>query len=118
MNNVSWLLELDINGDNIDAAKELMHEMVGATNENEPDTLIYEWSFSEDGRKCHIYERYRDSDAAMVHMKTFGEKYAERFMSLYQPVKFTVYGNPDSIVKQGLAPLGAVFMPTEAGFSR
>jgi quinol monooxygenase YgiN len=117
-NNVSWLLELNINGGNVSAAKELMEEMVSATKENESNTLSYEWNFSEDGQSCHIYERYLDSDAVMVHAQAFGEKFAERFMSVFAPARLTVYGNPDSNVKEGLAPFGPEYMSTEGGFTR
>jgi quinol monooxygenase YgiN len=47
-----------------------MNDMVESTKA-EPGALNYEWFISEDGTSCHIYERYADSAAAMVHMGHF-----------------------------------------------
>jgi quinol monooxygenase YgiN len=115
---VHWVLELDIRDGQLDALKALMNEMVEATRANEPGTLHYEWFVSEDGSKCHIYERYVDSAAVMVHMGTFGQHYAKRFMALLQPTRITVYGPADEAVRKTMAPLGAVHMAEIGGFVR
>ncbi len=51
---IYWVLEVDVNEGSSDAFTDLMHEMVKATRANEPGTLNYEWSFSDDGSRCHI----------------------------------------------------------------
>ncbi|MFC1764123.1 antibiotic biosynthesis monooxygenase [Planctomycetota bacterium] len=85
---------------------------------NEPDTLNYEWTISGDSKNCHIYERYVDSAATLTHWGTFGEKYAERFMSAVDPTRFVVYGDTNNEVKAALAGFGAVFMSPFGGFAR
>ena len=117
-NNVYWILELVIKDGELDSFRSLMSEMVDATQANEPDTLNYEWAISKDGKSCHIYERYADSAATLTHLGTFGEKYAERFMTAVDPTRFVVYGNPNSEVKAALAGFGAVFMSPFGGFAR
>ncbi len=116
--NVYWVLELAIKPGELDNFKALMKEMVEATQANEPHTLNYEWTISEDSQSCHIYERYADSTATMAHLKTFGEKFAERFMAALEPTRFTVYGNPNDEVKGALSGFGAVFMAPIGGFAR
>lgn len=84
----------------------LMEEMVAPTLANEPGTLNYEWSTSGDGRIGHIFERYVDSDATMVHLASFGQNYTARFMEILSPTGFTVYGSPNQQVKEALAGFG------------
>jgi quinol monooxygenase YgiN len=116
--NVYWVLELTIKPGELDNFRALMKEMVEGTQSNEPNTLNYEWTISEDSQYCHIYERYADSAATMRHLRTFGEKFAERFMAALEPTRFTVYGNPNDEVKEALSGFGAVYMSQIGGFAR
>ncbi len=116
--NVYWLLEVAIKPGEFDNFKALMKEMVEATQTNEPNTLNYEWTITEDSQSCHIYERYADSTATMTHLGAFGEKYAERFMASVEPTRFVVYGPANNAVKEALSGFGAVFMAPFGGFAR
>lgn len=115
---VSWMLELSIKHGEQDSLKTLMREMVEATQATEPGTLNYEWFFSTDEKTCHIWERYADSAAAMIHLGHFGEKFAERFMAALEPTRFVVYGNPNDEVKEALSAFGVAYMAPVAGFAR
>lgn len=75
--NIFWLLGLTVSDGKLESLKKLMAEMVDSTNKNEPDTINYEWFLSADKKICHIYERYKNSDAVMKHLAAFGEKFAE-----------------------------------------
>ena len=88
------------------------------TKNNEPETLTYDWSISTDGKKCYFFEHYANSEAVMVHTKTFGEKFAERLLGMIEIESFEVFGNPDENVKNSLSPLGAKFSRSIGGFSR
>lgn len=118
MSYVAWMLELQVQAGKEPALRDLMAEMVAATSANEPGTLHYEWNMSGDGQSCHLYERYADSAAAMQHIATFGEKYAERFFQVLQPTRFVIYGSPTPDVKAALAGFGPTYMTQVAGFSR
>jgi quinol monooxygenase YgiN len=117
-NNVYWVLELAIKPGELDNFKGLMAEMVEATQTNEPNTLNYEWTISEDNKNCHMYERYANSGATMSHLGAFGEKFAERFIAAVELIRFVVYGNPNDEVKEALSGFGAVFMSPIGGFAR
>ncbi len=116
--NVHWLLDLNIKDGKLDDFKAVMNEMIEATRANEPGTLNYEWFISEDGKSCHIYERYVDSAATMIHLGSFGEKFAERFLAALEPTRFMVYGNPNDEVRAALVGFGAVHMSQIGGFAR
>lgn len=116
--NVHWVLELNVKEGEVDNFKTLMNEMVSTTQADEPGTLNYEWFLGEDGKTCHIHERYADSAATMTHLGSFGEKFAERFLAAAEPTRFVVYGNPNDDVRNALAGFGAVHMAQIAGFAR
>lgn len=115
---VHWVLELAVKPGKLDGFKTLMGEMVEATQANEPGTTHYEWFVSADEQSVHIYERYVDSAAVMVHMGTFGAKFAERFLDAVEPSRLTVYGNPNQEVMETLGGIGGVHMPQIGGFAR
>ena len=117
MSSIYWLVELQIQDGQSDNFKSLMRDMVAATEANEPGTLNYEWSASADGKICHIYERYVDSGAVMKHLGTFGE-FAGRFMEVFTPLRFTLYGSPSAEVKDALAAFSPTYMELSDGFSR
>ena len=115
---IYWILELDIKNGAVAQLRELLAEMVAATEADEPGTLYYEWFISEDETKCHIYERYADAAALMTHLGNFGSKFAGRFMSILQPTRMTVYGDTNEQVVNALNSMGAQFMAPLGGFNR
>lgn len=115
---ISWVFEVSINDGELENFKALMKEMVEATAENEPGTLAYEWFISEDKKRCHICEWYRDSAATVAHLTVFKANYAARLMSLSEATRFVVYGNPDAAVLEALDGFGADYMLTLGGFVR
>lgn len=115
---VCWMLQMQVQEGRGAELRALMDEMVAATTANEPGTLDYEWSLSDDGRTCHLWERYADAGAAMAHIATFGANYAERFLALLTPQAVHLYGAPDAAVREALAGFGAVVMAPAAGFRR
>ena len=115
---VAWMFELAVKPGRERDFRALMAEMAEATDANEPDTLDYEWFVSDDGRRLHLFERYADADAAMTHIRTFGERYMARFFDVLAPERMTIYGAPDDRVRGALAQLTPEVMSRAAGFSR
>jgi quinol monooxygenase YgiN len=116
--NVYWVLELAVQPARLHDFSSLMQDMVAAARTNEPGTLNYEWNINDDGAVCHIYVRYENSAAVMLHMAAFGTKFTGRFMALVQTTRFVVYGAPSAEVKTALAPYGAVYLAPFGGFKR
>lgn len=116
-NAISWNLQLSVRDGHLDEARELMKEMVSATLE-EPGTQGYEWFLSDDGKTCHINERYADSDAMMAHIGNFASNFASRFMACFEPASFSVYGDPSAEVRAALDGLGAAYFGWFGGFNR
>jgi quinol monooxygenase YgiN len=115
--NVYWLLVVNINDGKKEDFEALAKEMSDSTKQEE-GALAYEWHLTGDNKQVHIYERYADSAATMVHLASFGANFAERFMTCVTPASFTVYGKADDTVKGALADLGPSFPTQFAGFTR
>ncbi|MDP2620140.1 MAG: antibiotic biosynthesis monooxygenase [Hyphomicrobiales bacterium] len=115
---VHWVREGDIKEGKLDAFKELMAEMVEAARAEEPDTLNYEWFLSDDGQRCQISERYKDSAAAMAHLASFGRRFAERFMAVLTPTRMVVFGDPDDAVRGALSGFDPAYYTLIGGFAR
>ena len=115
---VFWILQADINAGQLDKLKALMREMVEGTQRDEPGALNYEWCIADDGKSLHLYERYADPDAVMVHRGNFAQKYAARFSTCLTVTKMTMYGNPSEAVRAAFARFNPEYFNLYAGFSR
>ena len=114
---ISWNLQMSVRDGRLDAARDLMKEMVAAT-EQEPGTERYEWFVSSDGMACHTNERYADSAAVLVHLGNFGSKFAERFLACFEPTSLSVYGAPSPEARAALDGFGATYLGWLGGFKR
>jgi len=115
--NVSWILKLEINAGKLEEFKALAEEMAAATRDEE-GALAYEWFLSDDSQTCHIYERYADSAATLIHLGNFGAKFAARFLPCVTPRGFEVYGPAAEQVRAALADFGPTYFEQFAGFVR
>jgi quinol monooxygenase YgiN len=95
----------------------VVNDLVASTK-NEPDARNYEWFASGDKKKIHLYERYTDSAAALAHLETFNEKFAQRLLATVDPARMVVYGDPTSEARKVLDGFGAIYMAQIGGFAR
>ncbi len=115
---VHWVYEVTIKGGQLTNLKNLIAEMVVGTKADEPETLVYEWVVSEDGSTGQVYERYANSEAALVHMETFTRDFAERLGTMADLARHTVYGHPSPALRQAIAGSKPIFFEDVAGFKR
>lgn len=115
---VSWMFELAVNEGRAGDLRALMTEMAQATEQNEPRTLEYEWYLDEDGRRLHLWERYVDAEAALLHLRTFEQRFARRFFDVLRPERITLYGDEVEAIRAAMGELRPPVMVRAAGFSR
>jgi quinol monooxygenase YgiN len=113
---VYWVLALKINPTQESRFREISAQLVEST-QGEVGCLNYEWSLSEDGGTCHVYERYVDSDAVRIHRQRSGA-IVKQLMALVTRLSFTLYGSPDADLKQMLADRTPQIMQPLGGFGR
>jgi quinol monooxygenase YgiN len=118
MSNVFWTFKVTVKDGEVDKLKDLIREMSDGSKANEPGTLIYEWTISEDEKLAEVHERYADSDAALRHLASFNDIFADRLMALVEPAGMTVYGSPSAALKTKLAGANPVYMEVIGGFAR
>jgi quinol monooxygenase YgiN len=106
---ISWCVELAVKPGCLDTFKELTAEMVACTR-NESGVLSYQRFATDDEKIIHAYERYANSDAAVAHLQNFREKFSQRFSSVVDRMKFTVYGTPSAELKRLLDGFGAIYL--------
>ena len=113
---VSWQVELMVKPGELDNFRALTKEMI-ETTKGESGVLIYERFVSADGRVVHVYERYMNSVAAVAHLVAFGQRYGERFKSMVDRRRFTVFGAPSNELKSILDRFNADYLGLLDGFS-
>ena len=105
---VGWIVELEIRDGKFELFEELARDMMESTK-HETGTLQYEWNMLDDKKTVIIIERYKNSLAALIHTRTFAEKFAERFNELAVQSRLFVYGVPDMKLRQVLKDAGGIF---------
>jgi quinol monooxygenase YgiN len=115
---VFWVVEGEIQHGALDTLKSLINEMVTNTKNNEPGTLAYEWFIDGGKTRCHIFERYQDSAAAMIHLRTFEERFASRLGQVMKIDRLALHGDAEKELVEGLRGDGTVFLLPAGGFNR
>lgn len=113
--NIYWVLRVILNDGQEEAFEPLMAEMVESTKA-ETGAVAYEWY--RDGKAVDLFENYASNADAMIHMQNFGANFAKRFMTVFTPAAFDVYGPVEEDLRAALAPVGAVFHTKVGGFAR
>lgn len=113
-NQISWVFELTLNN-SANELKQLMLKLVESTKK-EPQTLAYEWYLSVDEKICHIYEKYENSEAAILHLATFKKEFASSLLALGQATYFVVYGNCSKDLLESLEGFNGQYMNPIGGF--
>jgi quinol monooxygenase YgiN len=115
---IHWMVELEIKPGQEENLRTLVAEMVAEVQAKESGALDYEYNISQDGKVCHLFERYTDIAATIAHLERFTQVFAERFLKVFQPIRFSVYGLPSKKVREVLAGFNPVYMETVGGFRR
>jgi quinol monooxygenase YgiN len=112
---VAWLLELAVKPGELETVRALMEEMVDSTR-GEAGALGYAWYASDDGGTIALYERYADDAAALTHLATFGERFAQRFLAAMTPTRLTVFGAPGDEARLALSAFNPTYLKPFGGF--
>jgi quinol monooxygenase YgiN len=99
--------------------KELIQEMTRAVQENEPDTITYQFYLNKDNTKCIVHETYTNSDAAFTHMNGVTSKtILPKVFEIAKINRFDAYGTPSEELQKVLTSFGSEIYNLFTGFSR
>jgi quinol monooxygenase YgiN len=109
---VYWVITFDIS--DMAKYKSIVEKLVAGT-EKEPGAITYVYTVAPDNKTVDIIERYKDSDAALAHLKTFGQ-YQKEWNEVAKPTRFVIYGAANDDLKKALASANPTYMQPFAGF--
>jgi quinol monooxygenase YgiN len=99
--------------------KKLAKRIAEAVAQNEPGTLVFEFSVQPDGKTVDLLEIYQNADAFMAHVKNMrATGIAQEAPQLRKPGKITVFGSPNAEMKEILARREPMYEAYIDGFTR
>ena len=113
---IIWVVDATIKDGQREAFDAVMRDLIEASQKEE-GTLNYEWTIADDQATFSVYERYKDAEAAMSHLGTFGA-HAERFLAAADVTRFVVHSHLTPELKQGVAVLQPIYMTPFGGFAK
>ena len=113
---IHWSITMTVNDGMAEKVVPLVPRMSEATMANEPDALIYE--YMQSGDQVHIYERYADNEAAVLHMSNFGANFADEFFAVFDVQSIAIYGPAGDDLKAVFEAANPAYLDKVAGFAR
>nr|WP_275041474.1 antibiotic biosynthesis monooxygenase [Pseudoalteromonas fuliginea] len=111
---MTWTVEGAIKAGKKDQFLVIMEQLIAAAKK-EAGTIMYEWTLSEDESSVHIYERYRNEDAAKAHLAQW-ETNGPLFLDVVDITKITVFSALNDNFKAAFTGPATVFMNPVGGF--
>ena len=112
---VYWVFTVAV--DQMDKFTNLIPKLVAAT-EKEPGALQFEFNIGDDQKTVDIFERYKDSKAALRHQAESFGPHAEEFFAVAKLTRWVIYGAPSDEFKKANADLHPIYMKPFDGFVR
>jgi quinol monooxygenase YgiN len=116
MSQISYILEFTIEDGKSEEFKTLASKYIPMVQDNEPDTLCYQWYLGGDG-KCLLHETFSSSEALLVHLGNVGPSLPE-LLAIAPITRLEVLGSVSPEAQEALVGLGAVHFPILGGFTR
>ena len=116
---IVFVIDLEIIKGQEKNARNFVSRITKNVDEKEPQTLVYQYHFSNEENKVFLLEIYPNNQAALIHMDNFvGSKWEAEFIKNFSISNFQVLGNANSKLKKSLAPFTKDFRSNLIGFDR
>ena len=116
---IVFVIDLEIVKGQEKNARNFVSRITKNVDEKEPQTLVYQYHFSNEENKVFLLEIYPNNQAALIHMDNFvGIKWEAEFVKNFSISNFQVLGNANSKLKKSLAPFTKDFRSNLIGFDR
>lgn len=112
---VYWVFTVTV--DQMDKFKALIPKLVAATAK-ESGALQFEFNVSDDQKTVDIFERYKDSKAALLHQTQSFGPLSKDFFAVAKLTRWVVYGAPSDEFKKANADFHPIYMTRIDGFVR
>ena len=116
---IVFVIDLEIIKGQEKNARNFVSRITKNVDEKEPQTLVYQYHFSNEENKVFLLEIYPNNQAALIHMDNFvGSKWEAEFVKNFSISNFQVLGNANSKLKKSLATFTKDFRSNLIGFDR
>ena len=86
---------------------------------NEPDTINYQFYLNRSETTCLVHETYTNSDSTRTHIDGFASKtILPKIFNIAKLNRLDVYGNPSEDLQKVLTGFNSQIFNLSAGFSR
>ena len=112
---VYWVFTVEV--DRMDMFRPLIPKLIAATRK-EPGALQLEFNIGDDQKTVDIFERYKDSKAALVHQVESFAPHSKEFFAVAKLTRWVIYGTPSDEFKKASSDLHPIYMQLFDGFVR
>ena len=117
-NQIHLRVEFTIEEGKIEEYKKLIQDMSRLVEDNEPDTINYQFYLNNDETKCIVNETYTNSEAVLAHFTgVASQTILPKIFSVATISRFDVYGNPSEELQKVLASFNPQTYNLFAGFT-
>lgn len=111
--------EFTIEKGKIEEFKKLIQDMSRMVENNEPDTLCYQFYINRSETICMAHETYTNSESTLAHIQGIASKtILPKIFNISKLNRLDVYGNPSEKLQTVLTGFNSQILNLSAGFSR
>lgn len=103
---IQVIVSMNIPAGNLSALQNMIPTITKRVEVGEPDTLVYRWYLSPDGRFCHLHECFQSEESLMHHLKNVEPVLGDLF-GLAPISGWKIYGTISKELAEGLRAFGA-----------
>jgi quinol monooxygenase YgiN len=118
-NQIHIRAEFNIEKGKIEEFKKLIQDMSRMVEDNEPDTINYQFYLNRSETKYMVHETYTNSESALTHIHGIASKtILPKIFNISKLNRLDVYGNPSEELQKVLASFDSQTFNLFTGFSR
>ena len=118
-NQINVRAEITIEKGKIVEFKKLIEDMSRMVENNEPDTLCYQFYINRSETICMAHETYTNSESTLAHIQGIASKtILPKIFNISKLNRLDVYGNPSEELQKVLTSFDSQVFNLFTGFSR
>ena len=118
-NQIHVRAEFTIEKGKIEEFKKLIQDMSRMVEDNEPDTIYYQFYLNRSETKCMVHETYTNSESTLAHITGVASKtILPKIFDVAKINRLDVYGNPNEELQKILRSFDSQTFNLFTGFSR
>jgi quinol monooxygenase YgiN len=118
-NQIDVRAEFNIEQGKIEEFKNLIQDMSRMVENNEPDTINYQFYLNRSETKCMVHETYTNSESTLAHVIGGASKtILPKIFNISKLIRLDVYGNPSEELQKVLTSFDSQTFNLFTGFSR